>query len=389
MKLNTIEYSPGDRLVYYNATKDIKIPIAFIPVVGDMVLLINSSSPYRTKLLINNAVSSMKAESIDGAPVIREDAFRLTNLTTKRVCRFAKLNGVYMKVTKVENVGRNANPSNVLGSTNFDLSKVPADIVRALHAINGNPVMPGIAKFGVYIPLQLFKLLDNKSHCSKFGEPYTFVLVHTKNSTGDGYYTLYKEIDGRRIWGEKIADYDNHGIHVAPRFKDATVTIYKLITDHSTSGSVQVSTEIGEILFRAHEASVIPESTTPTVHSKYRMAIMAKTEGAVLIGSVLVVQEMDGERVVNTFPVAELFKGIVTPNKGLEPYKEIIEKYIPGPYDHNVRPMDNAAGESFFKAKNVLERTKHSAPTANISSKVTGKKPEVKPLNIKSKTILI
>ena len=380
MKPNTIEYSKADNLIYYSPRLGTKIPIAFVPVAGTVNLLINSSRPWYTKQLCGRAISTKVPQDIKDVPLIHSDAVRLTDLTTKRVCYFAKVNGMYLRITKVENVGRNANPSNVLETKNYELSRMPKDLVNALESIIDNPEMRTIPKFGTYIPSNLAKhIRDVSTPHPKYGVPYTFKFIRVPYArTCD--YRLVKEIDNNVVWSETVANCDINGVHVTPRFREVVTMITDLVAkDEST---IILSNEIGEILFRAYEASAIEEPT------KYRMALMTKTEGAVFIGKFLVVQKMNGNKVIDTVPVARLNKGEVKPLDGFNECEGVIKQYIPGPYDHDVRPMNEAVGETFFKLKEH-NSVKPSTPKADISSKVADKRPEVKPLIFNSNTILI
>ena len=259
MTPNTIEYSKADNLIYYNPRLGMKIPIAFVPVTGNIELLINSSSPWRTKQLCNQAVSTKAPQDIDDVPILHNDAIRLVDLTKKRVCYFAKVNGVYLRITKVENVGRNNNPSNVLETTNYLLSKMPKDLVRALESIIDNPEMRTIPKFGTYIPLQMAKHIRNvSSQRLKYGVPYIFKFIRVAyTKTCD--YRLVREIDNNVVWSETVANCDINGVHVTPRFDEVTSIITDLIA--KDEGVIVLSNEIGEILFRAYEASVIEGPT--------------------------------------------------------------------------------------------------------------------------------
>ena len=380
MKPNTIEYFKADNLIYYSPRLGAKIPIAFVPVAGNIGLLLNSSSPWRTKQLCERAVSTKTPHDIKDVPLIHNDAIRLTDLTTKRVCYFAKVNGAYLRITKVENVGRNTNPSNVVGTSNYELSRMPKDIVNALESIIDNPEMRTIPKFGTYIPSQMAKHIRNvSSQRPKYGVPYIFKFIRVPYAkTCD--YRLVKVIDNNVVWGETVANCDINGVHVTPRFSEVATMITDLIAKNECV--IVLSNEVGEILFRAHEASAIEEPT------KYRMVVMTETKGAVYIGKLLVVQKMDGDKVIDTVPVARLNKGEVTPLDGFNECEGVIKQYIPGPYDHDVRPMNEAVGETFFKLKEH-NSVKPSTPKADISSKVADKRPEVKPLIFNSNIILI
>lgn len=275
--ISTVEYSKVDRLIYLVRDTG-RFPIAFAGMYGDHIRFTKFTDTYSVKAACKEAyILGHASQFIDEntARCTIDDITKLYKLTTKRVCYFVRNYDTYFVITKVENIKRNSNPDNVLGTWRFEKDSMRNDFRNAIQGLLQNAYVPA-TKYGVYLPVPFANHIILHA-------PFTKPDIFDAPDRHEVNYWLHIDNNGEEpelVVEQHIGDKFAGMTYIATIKPDRSLIIYDEFTSADTiirrnfsrmkpGGGYHMSKIDGEYIWRAYEASKIANEVKPSEPEAY------------------------------------------------------------------------------------------------------------------------